>query len=146
MPAHEGGQRLIDIWSRVMTFRLQVAQRLYTRGRSWLDAARFLLRRAAGLEYNRYLFLPRRPHQEAWQVFTVHRNGNERPGLWLFEDPFFFSDFIKSNCVSSPSLRSHLREAGCIKLGHLLKTPAVRLGEEAGVHPLGCSEVAGGGL
>lgn len=44
------------------------------------------------------------------------------PGRWLFEEPLISNSFITSQVLSSVSLRSKLRETGCMKLGHLMKT------------------------
>lgn len=43
------------------------------------------------------------------------------PGMWLFEEPLISNAFITSQVLSSASMRSRLREAGCVKLGHLMK-------------------------
>ncbi|KAI3374948.1 hypothetical protein L3Q82_021473 [Scortum barcoo] len=40
---------------------------------------------------------------------------------WLFEEPLFGNNFIISQVLSSLSLKSRLREVGCVKLGHLMK-------------------------
>lgn len=57
----------------------------------------------------------------AWQVLKVSRDENALPGMWLFEEPFFYNDFICAKSLKSASLRSALREAGCTKIGHLFK-------------------------
>eukprot|EP00064_Thunnus_orientalis_P019302 superscaffoldBa00004767_g19418 len=51
------------------------------------------------------------------------------PGMWLFEEPLFGNSFITSQVLSFVSLRSRLREAGCVKLGHLMKTSITHLAE-----------------
>lgn len=61
---------------------------------------------------------------EAWQIFQVTRNVNETPGLWVFEEPLFFSNFLRTRTLQSASLRANLREAGCTKLGHLMRMTA----------------------
>ena len=135
LPVDEGGQGLIDIKSRVLAFRLAAAQRLlYHCGARWLETAELLLRRVGRLGYGRQLFLVRlneldlnglapfyRSVLEAWQVLEATRDREETPGMWLFEEPLFFNSFIETQTLSSASLRSSLREAGCVKLGHLLK-------------------------
>ena len=42
-------------------------------------------------------------------------------GMWLFEEPLFFNSFIETHTLSSASQRSALREAGHVKVGHLLR-------------------------
>jgi len=37
--------------------------------------------------------------------------------MWLFEEPLFESRYISSQVLTSVSLVSRLREAGCVKLG-----------------------------
>ena len=41
----------------------------------------------------------------------------------------FGNSLINSQVLSSVSLRSRLREAGCVKLGHLMKTSITHLAE-----------------
>lgn len=146
LPLAEGGQGLMDIKSRVIAYRLQTAQRLlYTHGLSWMDTARLLLRRAGRLGYDKHLFLLRPGEADlsgltpfyssvlqAWQVFHVNRVQVGTPGMWLLEEPLFFNAFVNAQTLSSVTLRSRLREAGCVKLGHLMKashSSMDRLGE-----------------
>ncbi|CAJ1061464.1 ephrin type-B receptor 4b-like [Xyrichtys novacula] len=49
--------------------------------------------------------------------------------MWPFKEPLFQNSFISSGVLSSDSLRIRLREAGCVKLGHLLKTSIPHLAE-----------------
>ena len=135
LPVEEGGQGLVDIKSRVLAFRLAAAQRLlYQCGARWLDTAELLLRRVGRLGYGRQLFLTRLQEVDlnglspfyssvlqAWQVLEATRDPEETPGRWLFEEPLFYNSFIEAPTLSSASLRSALREAGCVKLGQLLK-------------------------
>ncbi len=37
------------------------------------------------------------------------------------EEPLLYNNFLYVNSLNSASMRSALREAGCMKLGHLLK-------------------------
>ena len=143
LPVQEGGQGLVDIASRIKAFRLQTAQRLlYSFGLPWTDTACVLLRRAGRLGYDKHLFLLQpqsvdltgltpfyKSVLQAWQVFTVHRRAVMTPGMWLFEEPLFGSSYIASQVLTSASLRSRLREAGCVKLGHLLKFSIPHLAE-----------------
>ena len=66
---------------------------------------------------------------QAWWVLTPKRNTVSTPGTWIFEEPLLGNNFIDSPILASASLRSKLREAGVVKLGHLLKTPVPQLAE-----------------
>lgn len=123
----------MDMKSRIMTFRLQIFQRLlYYNNASWMKTAFALLGRAGGMGLDKHLF----PMQlqdddrvdltsfykstlEAWKVFTITRSSDEPAGLWLFEEPVFFNSLLQSRLMSAQSLRSRLIAAGCIKLGHV---------------------------
>jgi len=77
---------------------------------------------------------------QAWQGFRVTRDPAEIHGMWLFEEPLllyiFFYRLIKSQVLSSASLRSALREAGCAKLGQLrsmTRTSVTELGQLANI-------------
>ena len=150
LPVEEGGQGLMDISSRIWAFRLEVGQRiLYDCEARWLSTARLILRKAGRLGYDKHLFLLNLREAditgltpfyasvlEAWQVFQASRTPGGLPGMWIFEEPLFFNDFLRTETLSSPSLRAALREAGCVKLGHLLKatrTSAEVLGRMANI-------------
>lgn len=136
LPVQEGGQGLVDIMSRVAALRLQTTQTLlYTTGLPWTDIARLLLRKAGRLGYDKHLFLIQpqavdltgltsfyRSVLQAWQISTFKRKTGTTPGMWLFEEPLFGNTTITSQVLSSASLRVRMREAGLVKLGHLLKT------------------------
>ena len=107
-----------------------------------MDTACLLLSRAGRLGYDTHLFLLRPQSMDltgltpfyqsvvqAWQVFTSHRKDVMTLGMWLFEEPLFGNHFISSQVLVSVSLRSRLREAGCVKLGHLMKTSIPHLAE-----------------
>eukprot|EP00064_Thunnus_orientalis_P013666 superscaffoldBa00002262_g13706 len=49
--------------------------------------------------------------------------------MLLFEEPLFGNSFITSQVLSSVSLRSRLRQAGCVKLAHLMKISITHLAE-----------------
>ena len=133
----------------ITAFRLQTVQRwLYRFGLPWMDTACLLLRRAGRLGYDKHLFLLRPQSKDltgltpfyqsvvqAWQVFTYHREAVMTPGMWLFEEPLFGNNFITSQVLCSVSLRSRLREAGCVKLGHLMKTSIPHLAERTNIRP-----------
>ncbi|XP_075888844.1 uncharacterized protein LOC142892515 [Nelusetta ayraudi] len=57
----------------------------------------------------------------AWRIFYFARVLEETPERWLFEELLFFNDFLTTRSLQSASLRSNLREAGCTKLGHLMR-------------------------
>ena len=138
LPVEEGGQGLIDIASRTMAYRIKTAKRfLYDCGHKWIETAQLILRRAGRLGYSRQLFLCRLEEVDltgitpfystvlqAWQAFVTTRDAGEPAGMWLFEEPLFYNPFIETQTLSSASLRSSLREAGCVKVGHLIKTTA----------------------
>lgn len=58
---------------------------------------------------------------QSWQILRVSRDSGALSGMWIFEEPLFYNEFFCVNTLISSSLRSALREAGCTKLGHLLK-------------------------
>ncbi|TDH11028.1 hypothetical protein EPR50_G00081890 [Perca flavescens] len=106
LPVAEGGQGLVDIQSKIASFRLQTAQKLlYKCGPSWLDTARLLLRRAGRLGYDKQFFLLRTEEMDL--------NGLTS----------FYNSVLQA--WQSASLRASLREAGCTKLGHLMKMTAI---------------------
>ena len=147
LPVQKGGQGLVDIAARITAFRLQTVQRLlYRFGLPWMDTACLLLRRAGCLGYDKPLFLlwPQSTDLtgltpfyqsvvQAWQVFTYHREAVMTPRMCLFEEPLFGNNFITSQVLCSVSLRSRLREAGCVKLGHLMKTSIPHLAERTNI-------------
>ena len=98
----------------------------------------FRLRRAGRLGYDKHLFLlwPLTPFYQsvvqAWQVFTFHRKAVMTPGMWLFES-LFGNNFITSQVLCSVSQRSRLREAGCVKLGRIMKTSIPHLAERINI-------------
>ncbi len=66
----------------------------------------------------------------------VSRDPSALPGMWIFEEPLFYDDFLYVNFLNSASLHSALREAGCTKLGHLVKamhSSLVELGQLANI-------------
>lgn len=138
LPVAEGGQGLINIQARLASFRLQSAQKLlYVCGPRWCDTARILLRRAGRLGYDKHLFLLQLADVDltgltsfyssvlqVWQIFKVTREETTTPGFWLFEEPLFFNNFLRTRLLQSASLRSNFCEVGCTKLGHLMKMTA----------------------
>ena len=111
-----------------------------------MDTACLLLRRAGCLGYDKHLFLLRAQSMDltgltpfyqsvvqAWQVFNFHRKAVMTPGMWLFEEPLFGNNFITSQVLCSVSLRFRLREAGCLKMGYLMKTSIHHLAERINI-------------
>lgn len=147
LPIQEGGHSLVDIRSRLMTFRLQAAQRLlYNNDSAWFNTAVVLLRRAGGMGLDKHLFLMKLEENEltdltpfyksvleAWKVFAFSRSPEVPAGMWLLEEPLFLNSFLPSRLLHSAFLRARLLSAGCTKLGHLLHTSLETLGRKAGV-------------
>ncbi len=92
----EGGQGLVDIISRVKTFRLQVARRLlYGKDVSWAGIACTLLRKAGNMGLDHHLFLMEinkldlagltpfyRSLFKVWTLFKFSRELNNAQSLW----------------------------------------------------------------
>lgn len=112
----EWGQGLIDIHSKIAALRFQTAQRLlYSFGPGWIDMARLLLRKAGRLGYDKQLFLLHQENMdlcglslfycsvlEAWQIFCFKHVSEEKPGMWLFEEPLFFNGLIPTKTLQFP--------------------------------------------
>ncbi|KAJ3599422.1 hypothetical protein NHX12_033385 [Muraenolepis orangiensis] len=64
---------------------------------------------------------------QAWHTFKFTRATSEMPGMWVFEEPLFFNGLLRARTLQSASLRTSLREAGCTKVGHLMKAKATSL-------------------
>jgi len=93
-----------------------------------------LLRRVGWLDYDRQLFVLQPTDLDlagltpfcssvlqAWQVFEIACVASESLGMWLFEEPLFFSNYTETQTLQSASLRTRLREAGCTGLGRLMR-------------------------
>jgi len=101
----EGGQGLVDIRSRVKTFRLKVDQRLlYGKDVSWAAIACTLLRKAGNMGLDRHLFLMDikkldlggltlfyRSVLQAWTLVKISRESNNAHTLWQREEPLLFN-------------------------------------------------------
>ncbi|KAJ3586493.1 hypothetical protein NHX12_012891, partial [Muraenolepis orangiensis] len=140
LPLAEGGQGLICIQSKIASFRLRTVSRLlYDCGPSWLNFGKLLLR-SVGRFGHKQLFLLN-PEEldlsgltpfytsvlQAWHTFKFTRATSEMPGMWVFEEPLFFNGLLRARTLQSASLRTSLREAGCTKVGHLMKAKATSL-------------------
>ncbi|KAJ3590726.1 hypothetical protein NHX12_008675, partial [Muraenolepis orangiensis] len=141
LPLAEGGQGLICIQSKIASFRLRTVSRLlYDCGPSWLNFGKLLLRSVGRFGYHKQLFLLN-PEEldlsgltpfytsvlQAWHTFKFTRATSEMPGMWVFEEPLFFNGLLRARTLQSASLRTSLREAGCTKVGHLMKAKATSL-------------------
>ncbi len=123
LPLCEGGQGLVDVSSRIGAFRLKTAQRfLYGNGLRWHETAKLLLQKVGRLGYSKQFFLLKLEEVQvtgltsfydsvlqAWQILKVSRDPSALPGMWIFEEPLFYNDFLYVNSLKSASLRSALR-------------------------------------
>ncbi|KAJ3595663.1 hypothetical protein NHX12_004966, partial [Muraenolepis orangiensis] len=130
LPLAEGGKGLINIQSKIASFRLRTVSRLlYDCGPSWLN-----------IVYHKQLFLLT-PEEldlsgltpfytsvlQAWHIFKFTRATSEMPGMWVFEEPLFFNGLLRTRTLQSASMQTSLREAGCTTVGHLMKAKATSL-------------------
>ncbi|KAK3531057.1 hypothetical protein QTP70_008761 [Hemibagrus guttatus] len=136
LPVQEGGQGLVDIRSRIATFRLQAAQKLlYHSSMSWTDTATVLLRKAGEMGLDKHLFLMNlretglanltpfyRSVLEAWRILSFSRMPDATAGAWLLEEPLFNNHLLNPRVLCSASLCSRLRTSGYTKLGHIVST------------------------
>ncbi|KAK3534744.1 hypothetical protein QTP86_024079, partial [Hemibagrus guttatus] len=136
LPVQEGGQKLVDIRSRIVTFRLQAAQKLlYHSSMSWTDTATVLLRKASEMGLDKHLFLMNlretglanltpfyRSVLEAWRILSFSRMPDATAGAWLLEEPLFNNHLLNPRVLCSASLCSRLRTSGYTKLGHIVST------------------------
>lgn len=75
LPIQEGGQGLVDIKARIMTFCLQTAQRLlYNSYFAWMNTATALLRRVGGIGLDKYLFLRHLQESELVDLTTYYKS------------------------------------------------------------------------
>ncbi len=134
LPVHEGGQGLVDVKSRIVSFRLQTVQKLlYQEGLSWIQTACAFLQKVERFGLDKHLFLMEmdglkldnltffyKSMIQAWsKVLKVERNLNES-GDWINEEPLFNNPLIRTRFLSSVSIRRTLLKNGVTKLGHLL--------------------------
>lgn len=134
LPRQEGGQGLVDIKSRIKTFRLQTVKRfLYGVDVSWSGVACALLRRAGGMGLDKHLFLLDIQNVDltgltsfyhsvfkAWRTFNISRDITDEGGLWSREEPLMHNSMVDSAILKSPSMRNLLKAAGVVKIGHLI--------------------------
>ncbi len=126
LPVNEGGHGLMDIQSRIMTFRIQAVQRLLYSGQSmWTDTACALLQKVDIFKYDKQLFLIRlmdidlsgtssyyQSVLKAWRsIFKVERSSSD----WIQHEPLFNNPLIEVKELSLRSLRSVMAKAGCTK-------------------------------
>ena len=133
LPVLEGGQGLIDLSSRITTFRLQTAQRLlYHKQQPWTETASVLRHTVKNLTYNKHLFLldlagvdtSNTPcfYQSvlrAWRtVLNAKRDYSQIYG-YVGEEPLFHNPLIQSRTLSSASIQKVFITAGLTKLAGL---------------------------
>ncbi|MGL5102459.1 MAG: reverse transcriptase domain-containing protein, partial [Plesiomonas sp.] len=133
LPLFEGGQGLVDLQSRISTFRLQTIQRfLYGELQMWTGTAAVLLRRVNNLGYDKQLFLSDLTGMEiteatpfyqstlqAWAtVLKAKRDCSDGYGN-VEEEPLFHNPFVQSRLLSSASVKRVLITAGLTKLAGL---------------------------
>jgi len=132
LPVHEGGQGLIDIWSRIAVFRLQVAQRLlYGQHQQWMDVACALLQKNRRMGLDKQWFVMSldglaleglvgfyKSVLQAWQTLSCSRE-REGSNQWIYEEPLFFNPCISVELLSSATVRSAMLKAGVSKICHL---------------------------
>ncbi len=133
LPLQEGGQALVDVRSRINTFRLQTAQRiLYEEDQGWICVARALSRTVSGFGYDKQLFLLRLKELDlsnvslfyqsmlkAWQnYFNVNRDLSQ-PKDWIMGEHLLYNPLIQTRTLSSESFINCLLRAGLKKIGNL---------------------------
>lgn len=136
LPRQEGGQGLVDIRSRIKTFRLQTAKRLlYGKDVSWTGVACALLRKAGNMGLDRHFFLMDTQGMDlsgltpfyqsmlkAWKILNVSRNLQDVRGLWMREEPLLYNPVVDLDNLKSSTMRTVLRNVGITKIGHLITT------------------------
>lgn len=69
-----------------------------------------------------------------WRVITFERKKDATSGMWLFDELLIGNSLFTSRLLSSASMRSKLRDGGCVKLCHLMETSVSRLSELFNIH------------
>lgn len=133
LPIQEGGQGLIDIQSRIKTFRLQTAQRLlYENETTWTLIACQLLQKVEDLKYDKHLFImtlneintskTSKFYQTVLKAFSsllkISRTGDQ-PCLCVDQEPLFSNPLIPAKILLQTNLRQRFQTAGIVKLGDL---------------------------
>ncbi len=126
LPVNEGGHGLMDIQSRIMTFRIQAVQRrLYSGQSMWTDTACSLLQKVDIFKYDKPLFLIRlmdidlsgtscyyKSVLKAWRsIFKVERSSSDR-----IQHELINNTLIEVKELSLRSLRFVMAKAGCTKV------------------------------
>lgn len=154
LPVWEGGQGLVNLTCRLLTLRLQAAQRLlYGEDLLWTGVALSLLREATPMGYDKQLFLLEpgtldlnrltpfyRSVVHAWQgVFRARRDLVQAVD-WVMGEPLFHSSLLRCRTLSSDSVQRCLMRAGITMLAHLRNTggwrTAASLQHRTGMHSL----------
>ncbi len=128
LPVNEGGHGLMDIQSRIMTFRIQAVQRrLYSGQSMWTDTACSLLQKVDIFKYDKPLFLIRlmdidlsgtscyyKSVLKTWRtIFKVERSSSDRIQHELINNTLIEVE------LSLRSLRFVMAKAGCTKVSKL---------------------------
>lgn len=132
LPVNEGGQGLIDIKSRIKTFRLQAAQKLLYSKRCWTDTAKALLHKVDVFKYDLQLFLMNLTEMDlkdtsafyktmlkTWTSnFQVERNWSDSE-FRIEEEPLFHNPLFQARVLNSKSLQKTMARAGCTRIKDL---------------------------
>lgn len=129
LPVNEGGQGLIDIKSRIKTFRLQAAQKLLYSNRCWTDTAKTLLHKVDVFKYDLHLFLINLTEMDlkdtsafyktmlrTWTSdFQVKRDLSYSES-WINKEPLFNNPLLQVKVLNSKSLQKAMARAGCTRI------------------------------
>jgi len=133
LPLSEGGQGLMDLKSKVASFRLQIAQRiLYSQPQNWINIACALLKRVGRMNLDKHLFLMNLKEVDfngltsfyasvfnVWQIFMVKRELSEVTYDWVLEEPLIFNPLFSNGMIQSKGISASFVKAGICKIGHL---------------------------
>uniref|UniRef100_A0A3B4TQD0 Reverse transcriptase domain-containing protein n=1 Tax=Seriola dumerili TaxID=41447 RepID=A0A3B4TQD0_SERDU len=146
LPKDEGGQGLVHLGSRGVTFRLQFLQR-FLRGPAdlvWRPLAETILRRCSGLGLGRTLFLMdlKEPHMrelpcfyrglfKVWSFFKKERPDSQHSLFWLLQEPIVHGTRSNSVCQLGPTLVRRCCEANVLTLGRVVELTGPSLEDAA---------------
>ncbi len=129
LPVNEGGQGLIDIKSRIKTFRLQAAQKLLYSNRCWTDTAKKLLHKVDVFKYDVHLFLIKLTEMDLKETSAFYKtmlrtwssNFQLKRDLpysesWINEEPLFHNPLLQVKVLNSKSLQKVMARAGCTRI------------------------------
>ncbi|MBN3285380.1 YTX2 protein, partial [Polyodon spathula] len=156
LPPSDGGHGLVDVRSRVATFRLQAVQRLlFLPELSWRNIAFSFLHRVRELGWDWQLFLINLSQLDtnelpdfyknmlnAWRMVKVERLEDYLTVGALLEEPLFFNSLFPADGFQSGALCSSFAKGGITKLKDLLQvsigrwTEVESLAKQLGIHSL----------